>query len=158
MASLNFLTTIMAIGYAGLMILPLSPLSIFYEKKIYPSYFVFASFCSFSVSVPITVPITVPNMVQILVLISVPIWDFGSDFGSDFSSDVSADVGFPILVLILVPISISVLLNQLIVELCASPSDNLISLSYLMPVFSANLFGLLCHRLLDKLCTWIESK
>ena len=31
---------------------------------------------------------------------------------------------------------------QLIVKLYASPSDNLISLSYSMPVFSANLFGL----------------
>ena len=32
-------------------------------------------------------------------------------------------------------------LRQLIVESCASPSNNLISLSYLMPVFSENLFG-----------------
>ena len=32
--------------------------------------------------------------------------------------------------------------RQLIVESCASPSNNLISLSYAMPVFSANLFGL----------------
>ena len=31
--------------------------------------------------------------------------------------------------------------RQLIVESCASPSNNLISLSYSMPVFSANLFG-----------------
>ena len=33
---------------------------------------------------------------------------------------------------------------QLIVESCASPSINLISLSYSMVVFSANLFGLFC--------------
>ena len=31
--------------------------------------------------------------------------------------------------------------RQLIVESCSSTSNNLISLSYLMPVFSANLFG-----------------
>ena len=30
----------------------------------------------------------------------------------------------------------------IVIELCAYPSDNLISLSYSMPVFSANLFGL----------------
>ena len=31
--------------------------------------------------------------------------------------------------------------RQLIAKSCASPSNNLISLSYSMPVFSANLFG-----------------
>ena len=45
---------------------------------------------------------------------------------------------FPISVLIFLPNPS----HQLIVELCTSPSDNLISLSYLMPAFSANLFGL----------------
>ena len=34
--------------------------------------------------------------------------------------------------------------RQLNVEPCASPSDNLISLRYLMLVFSANLLGLFC--------------
>ena len=38
---------------------------------------------------------------------------------------------------------------QFIVESCASPSYNLISLSYSMPDFSANLFGLF-NRILDK--------
>ena len=33
-------------------------------------------------------------------------------------------------------------LDQLIIDSCASPSDSLISLSYSMPDFSANLFGL----------------
>ena len=55
---------------------------------------------------------------------------FTSNFKSDFESDFECDF---------------FLLNpshQLIVELCAYPSYNLISLSYSMPVFSANLFGL----------------
>ena len=36
---------------------------------------------------------------------------------------------------------------QFIVESCTSPSNNLISLSYSMPVFSVNLFGLFQLRL-----------
>ena len=39
------------------------------------------------------------------------------------------------------------LLRQLIFESCASPSDNLISLIYSMPVFSANLFGLFFYSI-----------
>ena len=46
--------------------------------------------------------------------------DFSSNFGSDFY----------------------------FVKLCASPSDNLISLSYPMPVFSANSFGLFFENFL----------
>ena len=34
--------------------------------------------------------------------------------------------------------------DQLIIDSCASSSDTLISLSYLMPAFSANSFGLFC--------------
>ena len=50
---------------------------------------------------------------------------------------------FPIMISVLVSVSISVP----ILVLCASPSDNLISLSYSMPPFSANLFGLFTNSL-----------
>ena len=53
------------------------------------------------------------------------IFDFESDFKSNFKSNFESDFEY------------SFLLNpshQLIVELCAYPSENHISLSYLMPV------------------------
>ena len=55
------------------------------------------------------------------------------EFESDFESDLKSDFEY---IFLLNPS------HQPIVELCASPSDNLISLSYSMPVFSANSFGL----------------
>ena len=54
---------------------------------------------------------------------------------------VSFPISVPISVLILVSISVPIS--------CAFPSDNLISLSYSMPPFSANLFGLFYKKLIS---------
>ena len=80
--------------------------------NLYPPFFVFASFFYFFLH--LSVSISVP----ISVLMSVPSL-------------------IPILVLILVPILVPIF----IFDSCAFPSDNLISLSYSMAAFSANLFG-----------------
>ena len=44
--------------------------------------------------------------------------------------------------LLLADVSLYAEQDQLIIDYCASPSDNLISLSYSMPAFSENSFGL----------------
>ena len=47
--------------------------------------------------------------------------------------------------------------DQLIIESCVCPSDNLISLSYSMPAFSVNLFGLFPYSFYCGMTGWLAT-
>ena len=82
-------------------------------------------------------------------------FNFEFEFSFDFESDFEFNFEFNFRVRI--RFQFRVHLNPILNPSVAFPTDNLISLSYSMPVFSANLFGLFSlHFILGKklVMTW----
>ena len=102
------------------------PQPYFREKRLHPSFFYFAffTFIIFLFS-------------HLFILFSV-FPNFSLDFGPDVDPDVAPDIGPDISPDVGPDFSPDF---SLLVTICPSPTDSLISLSYSMAVFSANLFG-----------------